>query len=195
MKKRMALFSLDSIKKDKGLIQFLLILIVIHISFYTIENTSVFTKNFQVQIQKIRKNNVEQLLYLVCAIVVFVVGAELGFTAAGFSECYRRLSFFFQIYIASLLIAFICNSLCAQTAPLISLIDGNGETPKVPYPNGVPFLSPTRNKFFYTVAQYLLTMTYQVQTLILSYFSFGIVASYTASYSLGLLSRSLLESK
>ena len=77
----------------------------------------------------------------------------------------------------------------------MSLIDGNGETPTVPYPNGVPYLSPTRNVFFYHVAQYLLTMTYQIQTLILSYFSFGIVASYTASFSLGLLSRSLLEAK
>ncbi len=189
------LFSLDNIKKDKELIRFLLILIVIHICFYTIENTSVFTRNLQVQIQKVRKNNVEQLLYLVCAIIIFVVGAELGFKAAGFRECYTRLSFFFEIYIASLIIAFICNSLCAQTAPIVSLIDGNGETPTVPYPNGVPYLSPTRNVFFYHVAQYLLTMTYQIQTLILSYFSFGIVASYTASFSLGLLSRSLLEAK
>jgi hypothetical protein len=194
MKKRMV-FSLDKIKKDKELIRFLIILIVIHITFYTIENTTVFTKNLQVQIQKVRKNNVEQLLYLVCAIIIFVVGAELGFKGAGFRESYDKLSIFFEIYVASLIIAFICNSLCAQTAPIVSLIDGNGETPTEPYPNGVPYLSPTRNVFFYHVAQYLLTMTYQVQTLILSYFSFGIVASYTASFSLGLLSRSLLEAK
>lgn len=187
------IFNTDKIIVDKEMVKFLLILLVLHASLYTIENVDAFTKNMRVQVQKIRKNNIETLLYLICAIIVFVYGAELGFKGAGFSECYSKLSFFFKIYIASLIIAFVCNILCAQTAPLISLLNANGEPPNAPYPNGVPFLSKKRSAFFFTIAQYLLEVTYQIQTIILSYFSFGVVASYTASYSLGLLSRSLLE--
>jgi len=74
---------------------------------------------------------------------------------------------------------------------LVAPLNENGNIPTLPYPNGVPFLSNSRNKFFFTVAQYLLEITFQMQTIILSYFSFGLVASYTASYALGLLSRSL----
>jgi hypothetical protein len=191
MADNVGLFNTALFKKDKTMVKFLLTLLIIHASLYTIENTSTFTLNFQTQVKKIRLNNIEKLLYLVVAIVVFVVGANLGFKGAGFAESYKELAIFFEIYIASLLVAFICNSLCAMTEPLIAPLNENGNVPTFPFPNGTPYLSPTRNKFFFTVAQYLLTITFQMQTILLSYFSFGLVASYTASYSLGLLSRSL----
>ena len=181
------------IGKDKKLEFFLLLLLGIHIGLYVIECTSTFTKNFQIQVRKIRKNNIEQFLYLISAIIVFVVGANLGFHAKGFSESFSELQLFFYIYIASLIIAFICNSLCSMTEPVIPLLDANGEVPESPFPNGIPYLSKERNKFFFDVAQYLLQITYKIQSLMLSYIGIGIVAAYTVSYPFGLLSKSLKE--
>ena len=58
-------------------------------------------------------------------------------------------------------------------------------------PVGTPILSPTKLKFLYWLAQYLLVVCNQIQTVMLSYFSFGFVGAYTVAYPLGLLSRSL----
>jgi hypothetical protein len=175
------------IGKDKKLEKFLLILICIHIAFYTIEGTEIFTTNFRTQIRKLRKNNVEQGLYLVSAIVIFVVSSGLGFKAADFTQSFHELKFFGVIYITSLVIEFICNSLCAMTE------NGNvpgGLDPKV----GDPFLSRQKNKFFFNIAQYLIETSNRVQEIILSYIAIGIVAGYTVAYPFGLLSRSLLNS-
>ena len=186
------------IGKDKNLEKFLLALILIHITLYTIENTPIFTKNIQIQVRKIRKNNIEQGLYLVSAIIIFVVSASLGFRAAGFTESYHELKLFGYIYVISLLVAFICNSLCAMTEPSVPLLDSNGEPP-VPvfgnYPNGTPFLSSKKNNFFFNIAQYLINISYRIQQIILSYIGIGIVAGYTVAYPFGLLSRSLLEAQ
>lgn len=180
------------IGKDKNLEKFLLLAILVHIALYTIECTPIFTKNFQIQIRKLRKNNVEQFLYLITAIIIFVVASNLGFNATPFTESFHELKLFVYIYVISLAVAFICNSLCAMGEPIIPLIDSNGEPP-LPgiYPNGVPYLSKTRNRFFFNIAQYLIDISYKIQTIILSYIGIGIVAAYTVAYPFGLLSRSL----
>lgn len=188
-----AIFSL--IKNDKNLKRFFIVTILVHMALYTIECTHMFTKNFQVQVRKLRKNNIEQFLYLISAIVVFVVASGLGFYATSFTDSYHQLKFFVYIYVASLIIAFVCNSLCAMTEPVIPLLDANGEPPEPSllgaYPNGVPFLSRNRNNFFFNIAQYLLEVSYKIQSLILSFIGIGIVAAYTVAYPFGLLSRSL----
>lgn len=180
------------IGKDKNLERFLIVIALIHVGLYTIECTPIFTKNFQIQIRKLRKNNIEQFLYLVSAIIVFVVASNLGFNATPFTESFYELKLFVYIYVISLVVAFICNSLCAMSEPIIPLLDSNGEPP-LPgiYPNGVPYLSKTRNNFFFNIAQYLLDISYKIQTIILSFIGIGIVAAYTVAYPFGLLSRSL----
>jgi len=191
--------------RDKNLEKFLLVLILIHITLYIIECTSIFTKNLQIQIRKVRKNNIEQGLYLVSAIIIFVVSSSLGFRAATFTESYHELKLFGYIYIISLFIAFICNSLCSMSEPIIPQLDSNGEPPPpvyngfinkwiFPTSNGVPFLSRVKNNFFFNIAQYLIDISYRIQQIILSYIGIGIVAGYTVAYPFGLLSRSLLNS-
>jgi hypothetical protein len=161
---------------------------------YTIECTPIFTKNFQIQVRKLRKNNIEQFLYLITAIIVFVVASGLGFNATGFTESFQELKLFVYIYVISLVIAFICNALCAMTEPVVPQLDSNGEPPTPVfgiYPNGIPYLSKTRNNFFFNIAQYLLEVSYKIQSIILSFIGIGIVAAYTVAYPFGLLSRSL----
>jgi hypothetical protein len=187
-----AIFSL--IKNDKNLQRFFIATVLVHMTLYTIECTHMFTKNFQVQVRKLRKNNIEQFLYLISAIVIFVVASGLGFNATSFTDSFHELKYFVYIYVASLVVAFVCNSLCAMTEPVIPLLDANGEPPTPTfgaYPNGVPFLSKERNNFFFNIAQYLLQISYKIQSLILSYIGIGIVAAYTVAYPFGLLSRSL----
>jgi hypothetical protein len=186
------IFSL--IGKDKNLEMFLLATIIVHMTLYTIESTSLFTKNFQIQVRKLRKNNIEQFLYLVTSIIVFVVASGLGFNATSFTESFEELKLFVYVYVTSLVIAFICNALCAMTEPVIPQLDSNGEPPTPflgNYPNGVPFLSKNRNSFFFNIAQYLLEVSYKIQSIILSFIGIGIVAAYTVAYPFGLLSRSL----
>jgi hypothetical protein len=81
-----------------------------------------------------------------------------------------------------------------MTEPVVPQLDSNGEPP-IPvfgiYPNGIPYLSKTRNNFFFNIAQYLLEVSYKIQSIILSFIGIGIVAAYTVAYPFGLLSRSL----
>jgi hypothetical protein len=205
--------------KDPGLTTFLVILVVLHAICYAIEVTGqrIYklydpltvsptyavleeASNWRVQLTKLRENNLEKLMYLAASIAVFVVGSELGFRAANFYTMYKELNLIFMIYILSLIISYWCNWICAmQPAGL----NPNGDPPlnlTGPGPLGGSvtvrtknqgLVSPDRYGFVFWSAQWLLIICNQIQTVLLSYFSFGLVGAYTSGYPLGLLARAL----
>jgi hypothetical protein len=203
------------IVKDRDMAEFLVITVFAHALCYTLENSRIMNQNIRIQLNKVRTNNIEKLQYFATSVGVFVIGAQLGFNAGKFIDVYRALRIVFAVYIASLVVSFICNWLCAMKQATLTSENGFppetngtfppviGENPSTPvlyetfynlltgFPVGEPILSPTRRKFLYWFAQYLLVVCNQIQTVMLSYFSFGFVGAYTVAYPLGLLSRSL----
>lgn len=216
-------FNVELVTRDKDLAYFLLILTVIHAICYIIENTQplIFTvygdgalvpqelmqhepNNWRVQLNKVRVNNIEKLMYLGASIGVFVLGANLGFRAASFRTMYSELNLIFMVYLVSLFISYWCNWICSNT-PANPLepngsppINANGHyvttagaiTRAIPSKNQ-GLVSPTRAGFVFWTAQWLLTISNLIQDVLLSYFSFGLVGAYTAAYPIGLLARSL----
>jgi hypothetical protein len=215
--------NVELVTRDKDLAYFLLVLTVFHIICFVIENTQPlkFTvygdgllvpqtvvpqepNNWRVQVNKIRVNNIEKLMYLGSSIGVFVVGANLGFKAASFRTMYSELNLIFMVYLFSLFLSYWCNWICANTPgnPLepngSPPIDKNGHYVTTEGANTTVIasknqgiVSPTRLGFVFWSAQWLLTISNLIQDVLLSYFSFGLVGAYTAAYPLGLLARSL----
>jgi hypothetical protein len=162
--------------------------------------------NYLVQINKIRVNNIEKLMYLGSSIGVFVIGANLGFKGASFQEMYKELNVLLMVYIASLLISFGCNLITANSPPTLENSNGVAPIPPLPFegPLGVSLVypgsknqglvSPTKLGVIFWTAQWLLIITNLIQTVLLSYFSFGLVGAYTSAYPFGLLARYLAKS-
>lgn len=205
--------------RDPGLATFLFVLIVLHAACFAIESTGRLSyklydpltvsptyalqeepDNWRVQLTKLRVNNLEKLMYLGASIGVFVVGCDLGFRAANFRTLYEELNLIFMIYILSLLISYWCNWICAMQPAGLS---ANGDPPLNltgvgPLGGTVTvrtknqgLVSPTRFGFVFWSAQWLLIICNQIQTVLLSYFSFGLVGAYTSGYPIGLLARAL----
>lgn len=216
--------NVDLVTRDKDLAYFLVALTVFHIICFVIENTEPlkFTvygdglllpqtvvqqepNNWRVQVNKIRVNNIEKLMYLGVSIGVFVVGANLGFKAASFRTMYSELNLIFMVYLVSLFISYWCNWICASTPA--NELEPNGEAPvnangHYVHPlTGAPavvipsknqgIVSPTKVGIVFWTAQWLLIICNLIQDVLLSYFSFGLVGAYTAAYPIGLLARSL----
>ena len=187
--------------------EFLVLTTLLHALCFTLENSRIINENIRIQLNKVRTNNIEKLQYFATSVGVFVIGAHLGFSAGKFIDVYNALKIVFSVYIASLVVSFVCNFLCAMKQTTI--VSANGYPPDGTFPSiigndgpilyalatgnpvGTPILSPTKLKFLYWTAQYLLVISNQIQTVMLSYFSFGFVGAYTVAYPLGLLSRSL----
>ena len=223
------LFNTELVLRDKNLSYFMVGLVVIHAACYALESTRNLkytllgdgvlipqTKeeqepnNWIVQLTKLRENNLEKLMYLGTSIGVFVVGANLGFQAAGCAQMYRELNLIFMVYIASIAISYWANWLCAnqQGNPL----NANGDPPfdrnaKFVNMSGAPVIpensafsknqgivSPYKTPLVFWSAQWLLIITNLIQSVLLSYFSFGLVGAYTSAYPFGLLARSLTRS-
>lgn len=200
---------LQFIVKDRDMAEFLVLTLFLHALCYTLENSRVVNENIRIQLNKVRTNNIEKLQYFATSVGVFVIGAHLGFKAGKFIDVYNALKIVFTVYVISLIVSFVCNFLCAMKQATITSENGfppdeKGSFPPVTglpgpllyetltgYPVGTPILSPTKLKFLYWLAQYLLVVCNQIQTVMLSYFSFGFVGAYTVAYPLGLLSRSL----
>jgi hypothetical protein len=207
------------ILKDPGLSTFLIVLVILHAICYAIEVTEPQKyklydpltvsptyalpeepNNWRVQLTKLRVNNLEKLMYLAASIAVFVVGSELGFRAANFHTMYNELNLIFMIYIFSLIVSYWCNWICAMQP---GGLNPNGDPPlnltgAGPLGGSVTvrtknqgLVSPTRYGFVFWTAQWLLIICNQIQTVLLSYFSFGLVGAYTSGYPLGLLARAL----
>jgi hypothetical protein len=211
--------------RDKNLAMFMSVLVFIHAVCFAIESTGRIEynvvgpvpaeaiaeqkepNNYLVQVNKLRVNNIEKLMYLGASIGVFVLGANLGFRAADFQEMYKELNVLLMVYIASLLISFLCNLLCANTPPTLESDNGSAPTPPLTYFSSADIfnllplkfpgtrnqgtVSPTKLSFVFWTAQWLLIITDLIQTVLLSYFSFGLVGAYTSAYPFGLLARSL----
>jgi len=213
--------------RDTKLATFMAILVFLHALCFAIESTGrieyrvigppatavveqLEANNYRVQINKLRVNNIEKLLYLGASIGVFVLGANLGFRAADFQEMYRELNVLLMVYIASLVISYLCNLVCANTSPNLESDNGVAPTPPITYyapedllqilPLRYPgsknqgVVSPTKLAFIFWTAQWLLIITDLIQTVLLSYFSFGLVGAYTSAYPFGLLARALTSS-
>ena len=194
----------EFIVKDRDMAEFLVLMTFLHCICFTFENSRIVNVNIRTQLNKVRVNNIEKLQYFATSVGVFVIGAHLGFNAGKFIDVYNALKIVFAVYVASLLASFVCNFLCAMKQATI--VSANGYPPDGTFPPiigpllyplvtgnpiGAPTLSPTKLKFLYWTAQYLLVISNQIQTVMLSYFSFGFVGAYTVAYPLGLLSRSL----
>lgn len=211
--------------RDKKLATFMAILVLLHALCFAIESTGrihykvigpvpseavaeqLEPNNYLVQVNKLRVNNIEKLLYLGASIGIFVLGANLGFRAADFQEMYEELNVLLMVYIASLVISYVCNLLCANTPPTLENDNGVAPTPPLIYYDSADILklfplqypgsknqgtvSPTKLGFVFWTAQWLLIITDLIQTVLLSYFSFGLVGAYTSAYPFGLLARSL----
>jgi hypothetical protein len=159
--------------------------------------------NYRVQINKLRVNNIEKLMYLGSSIGIFVVGANLGFRAANFLEMYEELNILLMAYIVSLIISYVCNLVCANGPSTLGNDNGDPPTPPIRYLDflGIPqitpgtknqgIVSPTKLPLLFWTAQWLLIVTNLIQTVMLSYFSFGLVGAYTSAFPFGLLARAL----
>lgn len=192
--------------------KFLVLMSFFHVLSFTLENSRIVNENVRIQLNKVRVNNIEKLQYFATSVGVFVVGAQLGFDAANFPDVYSALKLVFAVYVGSLLVSLVCNFLCAMKQTTV--LSSNGFPPDIQgtfpplvgtgsfvghleyalltgEPVGSPILSRTSHKLLYWTAQYLLVVCNQIQTVMLSYFSFGFVGAYTVAYPLGLLSRSL----
>jgi hypothetical protein len=218
----------DLVLRNRDLVRFMMMLVILHAMCFTLENTArpVFTvigegaevpqvvtqqepNNWAVQINKLRVNNIEKLLYLGTSIGVFVVGANLGFQAADFKTMYRELNLLFMVYIVSLVINLWANWICAQQ-PQDALnsngappLDVNGEyqsfntggiivLPLLKKPSkNQGIVSAQRLPVLFWIAQWLLIITTLIQTVLLSYLNFGLVGAYTTAYPFGLLARAL----
>lgn len=166
--------------------------------------------NWVVQLTKLRENNLEKLMYLGTSIGVFIVGANLGFQAAGFTQMYKELNLIFMVYIASILISYWANWICANQEG--NALNANGDppvdkdasyftlagAPAIPAPSTLSknqgIVSPYKNAIVFWSAQWLLIITNLIQSVLLSYFSFGLVGAYTSAYPFGLLARALTRS-
>ena len=213
--------------RDKNLAKFMTILVLVHALCFAIESTGKIEysvvgpvpaeaiaeqkepNNYLVQINKLRVNNIEKLLYLGASIGVFVVGANLGFRAADFQEMYKELNVLLMVYIASLVVSFLCNLISANTPPTLGNDNGVAPTPPQIYYSSADIfrlfplqypgtknqgtVSPNRLGFVFWTTQWLLIITDLIQTVLLSYFSFGLVGAYTSAYPFGLLARSLKD--
>jgi hypothetical protein len=204
---------------DPGLAKFLIVLLILHAICFAIESSRKLRydlfdpltvsptyaieqepNNWIVQLTKLRENNLEKLMYLAASIAVFVVGAELGFRAANFKTMYEELNLIFMIYLLSLFISYWCNWICAMQPGELS---PNGDPPLnlvgvgplggavIVRSKNQGLVSPSHYGFIFWSAQWLLIICNQIQTVLLSYFSFGLVGAYTSGYPLGLLARAL----
>jgi hypothetical protein len=220
------LLNTELILRDKNLAYFMLGLIVLHATCFAIESTRKLKytllgggalipetveeqepNNWIVQLTKLRENNLEKLMYLGTSIGVFVVGANLGFQAAGFSQMYNELNLIFMVYIASIAISYWANWICANQEG--NPLNANGDPPidkhakyfnlagaavtpvAATFSKNQGIVSPYKTPLVFWIAQWLLIVTNLVQSVLLSYFSFGLVGAYTSAYPFGLLARAL----